>query len=271
MAEKQRLIWCTDLHLDKAMPWRKQAFLNSLTKEQPDGIILTGDISNGRNTCRDLEHIARAVSCNVFWIGGNHDYHGSSFEQTHANFRELCSKHSNLIWLTEAGIVPINDEVAIIGHEGWYDAEEGKPEYLQFTFDWFLIEDFRILPDMKARIKVWRKLAEKSAEQIVSSLELAIEQGYKTIYIATHCPPWKEATRDVGTFMEKFWLPYNANLHLGRAIEEVMQHHKKRHVIVLAGHTHTPLEIRVSRNIECRVGPGHYLGLPKEDKQILYI
>lgn len=268
---RQKWLWYTDLHLDKVMPWRKRVFLNSITRERPDGIILTGDISNGRYTVRDLELIADAVSCPIWFCLGNHDYHGSSFGQTHADIRELCVRHPNLIWLTEAGVVPINDEVAIIGTEGWYDAEEGKPEYLQFTFDWFLIDDFRVLSDMKARIKAWRKLAEKSAEQITKSLEQAIDEGYKTIYIATHIPPWREATRDVGTFMEKFWLPYNTNLHLGKAIEKVMADHKKRHVMVVCGHTHTPLEIRIAHNVECRVGPGHYLGLPKEDKQVLYI
>lgn len=211
------------------------------------------------------------MACPIYFVQGNHDYHWLSRDKSHDNIRKLCQKHNNLIWMTESGVVPLNEEVALIGTEGWYDAEEGKPEYLKMTFDWFLVKDFYQLPSMNNRIKAWRHIADQSAIDIADKLQKAIEQKYKSIYILTHFPPWKEATRDVGTFMEKFWLPYNTNLRLGRAIEKVMEEHKKKHVTVLAGHTHTPLEIRISRNIECKVGSAHYISLPKSDKQTIFI
>jgi predicted phosphohydrolase len=268
---RQRILWLTDCHLDKVSPWKKQVFRQYLLKERFNGIFLTGDISNGRNTCDDLEMIAQTVSCPIYMVMGNHDYHWLSISQAHHNIKQLCIKYPNLIWLTEAGVIDLNEEVALLGTEGWYDAEEGRPEYLKLTFDWFLIKDFRDLPDMKARIEAWRHLADVSAKQMANALEQAMEQKYKTIYLLTHFPPWKEATRDVGTLLEKFWLPYNTNLRLGRAIEKVMKHHKKRRLVCLAGHTHSPLEIRVSRNIECHVGAGHYLGRPNSDKQIIIL
>lgn len=267
---KFKYLWLTDLHLDKLFPWKKYSFIKSLQKEAPEGIIITGDISNGRNTCDDLEMMAKAVHCPIYFILGNHDYHWSSLEGTHCKIRDLCSKYPNLIWITEAGIVPINDEVAFIGTEGWYNAEQGKPEYLKFTLDWLLIEDFRKLPNMNERIKAWRKIAEQSSKKIESLLEEAIELKYKTIYVLTHFPPWKEATRDVGTFMEKFWLPYNTNLHLGRGIEKVMAKHKKHYVHVFSGHTHCQTSILVSRNIQCTVNDATYMGGIK-NQHILFI
>lgn len=249
-----KYIWITDTHLDKVSSWKKRSFIKYLSHEKPKGIFLTGDISNGRQTVADLERLASQVACPIYFVLGNHDLHSSSIKNKHQEIRELCQKHSNLIWMTEAGVVHLNEEVAIIGTEGWYDAEEGRPEYLKLTFDWMLIDDFRQLPNMTERIKAWRHMADQSADDIADKLEKAIEQNYKTIYLLTHVPPWREATRDVGTLLERFWLPYNTNLRLGRAIEKVMSEHKKRSVTVLCGHTHCPEYIRVSRNISCQVG-----------------
>lgn len=265
---KHKYLWYTDTHLDKISPWTKWKFIHNVAKEYSNGIFLTGDISNGINTCKDLARLANAVGCNIYFVLGNHDYHWSSIARTHDNIRKLCQKHHNLIWMTEAGVVHLSDEVCLIGTEGWYDAEEGKPEYLQFTFDRFFIDDFRHLSSMGDRVKIWRSLAEQSAHDVVDKIEKAIEQKYKTIYLLTHFPPWKEATRDVGTFMEKFWLPYNTNLRLGRAIETAMLEHKRRHITVFCGHIHTDAWIHVARNIECKVNRAKYYGEPRNEEHI---
>ena len=160
------------------------------------------------------------------------------------------------------------EEVAVIGTEGWYDAGIGKPEYLKVTPDWLLIDDFRKLPLMKDRIEAFRILADKSCDIIINKLERALKQDYKKIYILTHFPPWKEATRDVGTLMEPFWLPYNVNLRLGKTIEHVMQNRKNRYVTVLAGHTHTDCWIHVARNIECKVNDAKYYGSLRNEEVI---
>jgi len=199
---------------------------------------------------------------------GNHDYHFSSIEKTHDKIRKLCTKNPNLIWLTESDVVHLSDEVALIGAEGWYDAGIGKASYLTATPDWMLIEDLRKLPDMASRIEMFRALADRSCHVIADKLEKAWEQNYKTVYILTHFPPWKEATRDVGTFMEKFWLPYNVNLRLGQTIESVMKDRNKRYVTVLAGHTHTDCWIHVARNIECKVNHAKYYGSLRNEETI---
>lgn len=268
MAVKDKYLWFTDTHLDKVTPWTLSRFIFHIVKENPTGIFLTGDISNGTLTIKHLQLLATCIKCPIYFVLGNHDYHLSSIEKMHDKIRELCKKYPNLIWMTEAGIVHVNEEVAIIGTEGWYDAENGNPKYLRLTFDWFMTEDFRKLPSMEARIQYWRELADKSAHDISDKLEKALEQGYKNIYVLTHFPPWKEATRDVGTVMEKFWLPYNANLALGKAIEKTMESHKKKHVTVLAGHTHTDCWIHVTRNIECKVSKAKYYGFLRNEEHI---
>ena len=265
---KDKYLWFTDTHLDKVAPWALIRFIFHVLKEKPDGIFLTGDISNGFMTPFHLKLLATFIKCPIYFVLGNHDYHFSSIEETHKIVRKLCKEYSNLIWMTEAGVVHLSDEVALIGTEGWYDADNGRPEYLKFTFDWFLTEEFRILPDMKARIKLWREMAAQSAHDLADKIEKAIEQGYKNIYVLTHFPPWREATRDVGTVLEQFWLPYNCNVRLGKALEKVMEDHKKKHITVLAGHTHTDCWIHVARNIECKVSKAKYYGELRNDEHI---
>lgn len=265
---KDKYLWFTDTHLDKVPPWNLVKMLLHILKENPKGIFLTGDISNGLLTPWHLRMIATFVKCPIYFVLGNHDYHFSSLEKTHEKVRALCKEFPNLIWMTEAGVVHLNEEVALIGTEGWYDACNGKPEYLQFTFDWMLTEDFRKLPNMEERIAAWRALADKSAHDLADKVEKAIEQGYKNIYVLTHFPPWKEATRDVGTVFEQFWMPYNVNVRLGRALEAIMVDHKKKHITVLAGHTHTDCWIHVSRNIECKVSKAKYYGEIRNDEHI---
>jgi predicted MPP superfamily phosphohydrolase len=265
---KDKYLWYTDTHLDKVGPITKLRFLSRIKRENPKAIFLTGDISNGLMTCLDLKLLATCVKCPIYFVLGNHDYHFSSFDETHRKIRELCAKHPNLIWLTESGVVPLTDEVAVIGAEGWYDASNGKSSYLKVTPDWFLIKDLRELPTMEARIEAFKHLADKSCDLIEEKLETALAQDYKTIYILTHVPPWKEATRNVGTIFENFWLPYNVNIRLGKTIERVMQDRKKRNVTVLAGHTHTDCWIHVSRNIECKVNKAKYYGSLRNEEHI---
>jgi hypothetical protein len=151
------------------------------------------------------------------------------------------------------------DDVALIGAEGWYDASLGDPKLLRWTTDWFRTFDFLHLDDMETRVDAWRKMAKASATAIAGRLEKALE-NHKTVYIITHFPPWKEATRAEGTWTEKFWLPYNTNVAMGQAIERVMDGRKKKRVIVLAGHTHNPCQVRVSNTIQCMVARASYFG-----------
>jgi predicted phosphohydrolase len=265
---KKRYLWHTDLHLDKIFPWTLIRFIFHIIKEKPAGLFLTGDISNGLLTAWHLKLLARFIKCPIYFVLGNHDYHFSSIDKIHAKIRKACQEYPNLIWMTESSIIRLNAEVCLIGTDGWYDAENGKSEYLQFTFDWFMTKDFRILPNMEARIKKWREMADWSAQDIADKLQEALDQDYKNVIILSHVPAWKEATRDVGTFFEKFWLPYNTNMRLGQAIEKVMKGRKKKHATVLCGHCHTDNWIHVARNVECKVLNAKYFGLLRNEEVI---
>lgn len=265
MINKSKYLWLTDPHVK---PWNRHKLLNNILDVSPHAVFATGDLTYGPNLLSTLDYFGDRIGRPFYFVLGNHDYHGSSIDEVHKEVRKLCCKHKNLIWMTEAGIIPINDEVAVIGAEGWYDVRLGNPQFIKYTFDWMLTSDFKDLPNWDARMEKFKELSDASATHLSKQLEKAAED-YNTIYLLTHFPPWKEANRDVGTIMEKFWLPYNVNTALGVKLEKVMLDRKKRKLMVLCGHTHTPVNIHVSRNIECRVGRAGYFQLT--DNETLFI
>jgi len=265
-----KIFWYTDTHLDLCFPWSKNKFIKHINKEKPNGIFLTGDISNGKNTPKDLEFLASNIECPIYFVLGNHDFHFSSIKDIYDSIRALCIKYNNLIWMTDSSPQYINNNsTAIIGTEGWYDAMVGNPFYIRFTFDWFQIKEFSAMSSMNERIEGFRELASKSCEIIEKQLlKVCNNSEVKTIYLLTHFPCWVEATRDVGTLMEKFWLPYNTNLRLGKLIEKIMKKYPAKQLIVLSGHIHDDAWIHVSNNIECKVNKAKYLGTPRNEEYI---
>lgn len=265
---KDKYLWYTDTHLDKVAPWTLMRFIYHVAKQNPHGVFLTGDISTGPMLCFHLRLLARHIKCPIYFVLGNHDYHFTSIAKQHEKIRAMCREVPNLIWMTESDVIDLNHEVGLIGAEGWYDAQLGNSNYLKYTLDRFLTTEFRKLPTLKDQIEEFRNLAKISCDFLEDKLEQALNQDFKTVYILTHFPPWKEATRDVGKFMERFWLPYNVNYGLGQMIERVMKDRKKRNVTVLAGHTHTDAWIHVARNIECKVNKAKYYGYLRNEEHI---
>jgi predicted phosphohydrolase len=263
----KKYVWYTDTHLNWVLPWNKFRFVKRIEAENPNGIFLTGDISHGISIKWDLKYLAKHLDIPIYFVLGNHDYHYRTMENVHNDVRELCDQYPNLHWMTESDIISLNKKTAIIGAEGWYDARVGDSKYLKYTLDSWVTTDFRKLSDAQARLKKFRELADASAFLIKNKLEEAL-QNHKVVYILTHYPPWQQATRDIGTFMERFWLPYNTNIIMGQTIEQVMANYKKKKVIVLAGHTHTDSWIHISKRIECKVNKASYLGLPRNEECI---
>lgn len=266
MPDRSKHLWLTDTHL---LPWNRFKMLRSILDEKPVSVFATGDISYGPTLFSDLAFIGKRIGRPLYFVLGNHDYHWAlSLDEVHRKVRAVCEKYKNLIWMTDAGVISLTDEVAVVGTEGWYDVRVGNPDFIKYTFDWFLTSEFKVLRSMKERIERFREISAQSATLLTSTLESAIE-NHKTVYLLTHFPPWPEANRCDSWISEVFWEPYNTNLALGQALEKVMEKNKKRNLIVLCGHTHSAMQIHVSRNIECRVGRGAYNKLVEDE--IIYI
>jgi len=263
---RQLYPWLTDLHMDSMSLWQKYRFIRDIKRDNPSGLLLTGDITHAFWLSFDL-YLLSKIGCPVYLTLGNHEFFGSSLKNTYDKVRRISEKHPNIVWLEEQEEpVKLDDEICVIGSGGWFDAGQGDARWLNWKFDWWSIKEFRQLGSFKERLKMSRQLAQESADKIERRLHRAIDLGYRTIYILTHWPPFLEATRDPGTTLEQFWLPYNTNIRLGKAIERVMETNRQSRAVVLSGHTHHPSYIRVTRNIDCQIGEGKYYGLPHSQK-----
>ncbi len=265
----KKYVWFSDTHLNHSvLPFLKRRFVSRLREAAPDGLFLTGDISSGHWLESDLRFLARNFDGPIYFVLGNHDYHFRHIESVHADVRRLCATHLNLHWMTDSGVISLTEDVALIGTEGWYDAALGDPNLLRYTPDWWMTFDFLHHDDMSGRLNKFRDMAKASADFIARKLETALET-HKTVYVLTHVPPWKEATRAEGTRMERYWLPYNTNAAMGKEIERVMDGREEKHAIVFAGHTHTPCTIQVSKSIECNVARASYWGKVRAEETII--
>lgn len=260
---KNKYLCYSDTHLNFTFPWTQYSFAAKIAAEQPKGLFLPGDIACGLTVEHMLTFLVKKLNIPIYFVLGNHDSYGTSFKETHDTIREVCKEYPNLIWLTDRESIKLTDEACVIGDDGWYDARLGQTAYIAYNFDWMTIKEFRKLKSFDDKLIYSRFLADQSTATLKNKLENALEE-FQTVYIVTHMPPWREAVRGLGTEAEEFWLPYSINHHMGRMIENVMRDRGNQNVIVLSGHTHTPVIINVSHNIECVVQNGKYLGTPTE-------
>lgn len=242
-------LWLSDTHLNLISNKRIRRLGQNLTHSHVDTLFISGDVSSGPRVVQDLRTLARSFDGKIYFVLGNHDYHYRSVAQIHNEIANLCSQEPNLKWVTQEGVVSLSPNVALVGHEGWYDAVYSDPRWLKLTFDWFLTLDTRTLPSHTARVDWWRERAYESANYVGEKITQAL-QTHSHVFVLTHFPPWASAT----TTHNGFWKSYNTNSVMGQEIERVAT---QGQITVLSGHTHVPTSVRINERVECIVGsPG---------------
>src|SRR5260221_2540947 len=142
---RKKFLFLTDTHL---WYWSRNKLLNLMLDEKPDGLFLTGDISNcAWLLYKDLKFLATGLNIPIYFVLGNHCHYGSSFNEVKERVIDICNEHTNLKWLDQSDIISLNYNTAIVGSMGWYSASIGISYFIRYTFDWFMISDFRKLPN----------------------------------------------------------------------------------------------------------------------------
>src|SRR5215207_5740956 len=120
-----KIAWATDIHLDRLLERDYLEYKEYLRELNPDCLVISGDVAEGEFVCKSLRDFNDSFDFPIYFVLGNHDFYFSSFAQVEQNVRELVKKSANLYWLSESGIVELNDSTALIGIEGWGDAGNG--------------------------------------------------------------------------------------------------------------------------------------------------
>ena len=270
----KKLAWCTDVHLDfldgpDDVGRVHEEFAEPLSRVDCDGVVISGDISLAQHIVRHLNILDRIVGKPIYFVLGNHDFYGGAFDVVRGQVDELCSKSNGLRYLTGSDPVPLSDDVALVGDDGWYDARHGNLGASNFVMsDWFRISDYINAgamevgawgprPHMGIVVATSRKFADASAERLRASLRSAAAT-HPTVLVVTHIPPWPKAHRHNGKTGSPSTHPWYTSKASGDAIEEVAREFPKTRFEVFCGHTHGKFDARITSNIICHVGGADY-------------
>jgi predicted MPP superfamily phosphohydrolase len=252
-----RAVWVNDIHLDFLDDDAADHFLESVAEVSPDAVLVGGDISTAVQLESHLSRIEERLEAPVFFVLGNHDFYLGSIVEVREMVRGICDRSPRLHWLNTAGVNPLTDKTALVGHDGWGDARLGnyQTSAVELT-DFYLIEELRGL-ERPALVEVLRRLGDEAAEHFRIVLPEALD-AYQRLVLLTHVPPFREATWYEGEISNDDWLPFFCCKSAGDALKEIMSAAPDRELTVLCGHTHGEGEVQILPNLRVFTGGARY-------------
>ncbi len=252
-----RLAWATDVHLDFLDPGAIAAFGRSLAATEADAVLLTGDLSVARRLGPDLARLVDACRRPVYYVAGNHDYYGADVATVRRAMRALREVEPRLRWLPAEGVVRLTPDVALVGVDGWADGRLGNPETTPVVFN-----DHRLIADLRHTsraelLAASRRLGDAEAQALRRLLGEALAPC-RRVLVATHVPPFAEASAYQGVPTGPDWLPWMVCHAVGEVLRELARAHPDRDITVLAGHTHERREVQIEPNLTVKVGRAVY-------------
>jgi len=255
-----KLIWITDAHFEFVSPEAVNSFLGTVARLQPDAVLFTGDISVASRIEHHLAAIATSINCQIYFVLGNHDFYGGSFDSIKAAVSKTCGAFPNLNHLGHGEIVSLDSETVLIGHGGWADgrAGNGLRSTVQMN-DFIHINDLRL--ERHPLYEALEQLGRESADYIREIAPKALAKG-KNLVIGTHVPPFAEASLFQNKPSQPDFAPHFVNLSMGMALLDVADAHAQSTITVLCGHTHHGAHFQARPNLVIKVGGAEY-GSPK--------
>ncbi len=261
---KRNYIHCSDLHLNFLSEPEIKAFCSDVTKSKPDGVIITGDISEAPSLVNHLKLLEQEIQKPIYYVLGNHDYYRGSVSVVRNIVADKAhGKCSNLFYLPSIGRVPPVEEsvkpaivaltgnTCLVGHDGWYDGQYANwfaPGVVVMS-DYMLIGEFRnsyMSGNSTGIYTQMQVLANECGLHIRKHVAEACKD-FKTVIFATHIPPWPQNSVHRGRISDFRWLPNFSSKIAGDALIDVATAHPKNEFVVLCGHSH---------------GSAHYCPLP---------
>jgi predicted phosphodiesterase len=251
-----RILWLADIHFEFVRESEIEKFMATVKETEADAIVITGDISTGRRIYKDLGRFA-SINAPVFFVFGNHDYYGSSFEMVQGEVERAENDFPNLCFLGAGLIVTLRPGLGIIGHSGWGDGRGGLGSATNVNMnDSVLISDLAGLNRAELFQKL-NSLGDESANAIRDAAKIAVAR-HDHILILTHVPPYEKACLYQGSPTGPAYLPHFANIALGEALTQLVSEHPNRDFTLLSGHTHTKCDFRAAPNFWVRVAAAEY-------------
>jgi 3',5'-cyclic AMP phosphodiesterase CpdA len=262
-----RIAVTADLHYDPSgqltPPYMVEALALEIQAEEPDAVIIAGDLAHGLTSFSACLACFRDFSVPVGVLAGNHDIWRD--EKAGHSSAELWEKllpeavaSAGAVWL-EREALRIGD-MAVVGSMVWYDYSAIDPAH---AIPMAEIVEFKQLIHADAHWIDWERTDREFAAELNAALSERLAQtcgdrSIRAAVVATHTPILEEQL--LRKPYDSFWGVSNAffgNLTTGRA---VLKEPKVR--VVVSGHTHIGRKATARREgmppIECYVVPSDY-------------
>ena len=251
-----KLLWLTDIHFDFLSKQQRTAFLSTLVAQAPRAVLLGGDLSTAPRLAEDMEAMGVALKVPVYFVLGNHDYYYGRIAEVREQVRRFARKKKKLIWLEDVGYVPLNEEMALVGHGCWGDGRAGDywGSSLELS-DFFLIEDFKGLRKSE-RLPLLNRLGDEAADYRGRFCREAARH-YRKVIVLTHAVPFFETCLHEGCSNPE-GLPFFCCQKAGETLTAVAMEFPGVEFTVLSGHTHSYAHQQILSNLKSRVQGARY-------------
>ena len=260
------ILFTADLHVNVhalSVRWRDilYEFEEKVELEQPDAVVIAGDLSTPSQAAIHIPSIRKAVGDRPLAVTlGNHDFWTGSIpgkdfhllEKTITEFWEApCRDHDVVLLDREnAEWETMDGDIAVVGGYGHFDLGlawanlrlEGKMVTKEDYLAGNRWNDFRYIPQCAEFLKV---NARAQADGIANRLDQAIA-AKKRVLVATHTCPWPQLNGHPrsGTSNDIF-TAYAGNSLVGKEIEKRASHVE----FLMCGHTHWRIEEQLIHGI----------------------
>jgi predicted MPP superfamily phosphohydrolase len=251
------LAWATDVHFEFATVDDVVAFCEAAIALAPAGLLLTGDIGQATSVERYLRALDRALPFPTYFVLGNHDFYHGSIEDVRGAVRGVVAEGRHLTWMSDADVVELGPDVALVGHDGWADARCGD-----YASSKVLLNDYRLIRELagltaEARRSVLETLGDQAATHFARVLPAAFAK-YRQVIALTHVPPFAETSWYRGRIADPDWLPHFCAKAVGDVFLEATAARPGRELLVLCGHTHAGGALQIRPNLRVIVGSAEY-------------
>lgn len=271
-----KIAWATDIHLDHLAPpllpgqtrrSARELFIEELAglpSKGYDRLIITGDISNADAILRELYWLRNHTpGLEIAFVLGNHDFYGAHrnavFNEVRDEVNGVIASTTRLTYLHSVDGVELAEGLWLTGVDGWFDGRGGEVR----VSSWAVLqgrERQHALRSVSSSENVARlaPIADADTDLLEGKLRRLIKRGAKHLLIATHVPPFHEASRHKGRPGPAATLWLYANIGLGLMLAEMARRHPSVSFVVLAGHTHDATEFVALPNLRVLVQAAEY-------------
>jgi Icc protein len=249
--------WLTDIHLNFLSFESRSAFYGNIQSQKLDVLLVGGDIGEANSVAQILSEFVSATQVPLYFVLGNHDFYGGSIGGVRDMVTKQCASSEWLHWLPAAGVVPLTDDTALIGHDSWADGRIGDYAGSKVMLnDYVLIKELTELTKPQLLLKL-NALGDEAAGFLEDQARRALAR-WRNLLVLTHVPPFRESCWHEGKISAEDYLPHFACQAVGDRLSGLMRKHRHSNMTVLCGHTHGAGVAQILDNLCVLTGGAEY-------------